>query len=580
MNTLKSQLRMEDCDSLPRLSLPEEVSKSSFDEYSKFYRITLIKNNENSLITREQALPHRSKLHVSCHRGYTQSFHYSGPPIQTLLCERGRWILTQPNETMIVCRKPCEPYELYDKGLNPLIFSISSVGTNEDGAKRILQCHNGYVSMEKMESSETLVCRHGVWDRRSLDCIPINQLEKSSKTENVICGNIFFKNILELSSPSQNYFVKELLSKQVVNAASVQNSDFNQPTTIQLWKVSCTRGYMPSEHSLPSITIACINKTFLSAVDIPVRLTQATNAVDQSYFSFYTLKKLLEQEKYRDYVFRLYYAYTMQFNKTQEAPAWISPITPSQPLSHFQCLADIKNLAYNSNQNPHMSELLFYLILLLATFAFVALIVILIYLKRTNCFRRPFFDQQGITLPEVKTKCNTELKTGCSSNQLMQSSGNLKTQHTSNIRLKRDMNFETKETATNSNSSQDLSETQLTLLQSTYPKHKKKSSATHAAKKFYNTLPTTTTAQGTLNLIQPLCHKMEPTLHKVSSRSTIRNKRARYHPNTINTASPQTSSYEDPLCSTFRESFDFTQGMCLHIFVISRLYYFLAFKHM
>ncbi|XP_053991153.1 uncharacterized protein LOC128883142 [Hylaeus volcanicus] len=565
MNTLKNQLFMEACHSLPHLSLPEEFSKNSFEDYSQFYNITLFKNYKNSIVTQEQVLPHESQLHVACQRGYTQSFHSSGASPQTLVCERGRWILKQPHETLIECRQPCEPYEVSDKGFDPLIFSISSVGDHQDGAQRIIQCQNGYVAIHKMESSETLVCRHGVWDRRSLDCIPINQIQKTSKTENVVCGDIFLKNILELTSSSQNYFVKELLPKQIVNALSIQNSDISQPTTIQLWKLSCTRGYTPSENSVPSLTIACMNKTFLSVMDLPVTLRQPTHSVNQSYNSFDTFKNLLEQKKYRDYVFRLYYEYSLQFHSMQETPPWITLITSSQPLSYFQCLPDIKNLAYNSNQNPHLSEFWFYLILLLATFAFIVLIVSLIYLKRTNCFRRPFFEQPDPTLHTIQTKRSHELKTKTNHNQQTQDTGYSRTQRTCNFTVERAMDFQTKDIPSSSPTSQQFSETQLTLLQSTYPKHLKTSSSklSYKANNLYTTLPTTTSiskpSQETFNLVQPLYSKKVPTLEQTSNRSTLRNKRARYHLNT-NTTSPPTSFYEDPLSTTFHESNDFIQG--------------------
>ena len=205
-------------------------------------------------------------LQVECGRGYSPVAGWSP---QELICQQGRWSPLAPvagggggaavaggsataggsqRLQVLLCRKPCGPYEAADPSVLGPAFIASGVGEGH-GDQRSVYCASGFVAAgDAAPKSETIVCSNGVWGRRQLQCIKdLNGMLEASPCNGALSllpptlkvdGIPTTHQPAEPRGPPDNL----LLSQEVAEALAATF----QPAgvSLKLFRIGCARGFI------------------------------------------------------------------------------------------------------------------------------------------------------------------------------------------------------------------------------------------------------------------------------------------------------------------------------------------------
>ncbi|PFH32323.1 sushi domain (scr repeat) domain-containing protein [Besnoitia besnoiti] len=207
---------------------------------------------------------HGSTMAVECNTGHEA---VEGEAPQNLVCNQGRWEpsasaasaslpllpgLEKPRKHILVCRQPCQPYEKIDPSILRPEFIVSGFGTS-DGDARTVMCAPGYSprDVEATGATETIECVNGAWKPpRRLMCgkdFAALSGSSSSPCSGALSGLEESYKLTEVPlAPSANPDV----SSDLATALKVRL----QPTatTVQIFKVTCARGYIHAPQSAGS----------------------------------------------------------------------------------------------------------------------------------------------------------------------------------------------------------------------------------------------------------------------------------------------------------------------------------------
>ncbi|CDJ59328.1 sushi domain-containing protein / SCR repeat-containing protein, putative [Eimeria maxima] len=258
------------CSTNEGLSAPENVSV--FEAYR--LHSTAATNEHGSVIT------------VECGRGYSAVAGWSP---QELICQQGRWSPLSSAASgiaeasggaaeaggadargggqagvmdILLCRKPCGPYEAADPSVLGPAFIASGVGEGH-GDRRVVYCASGFVPAATVAATaagataaaaaaktETLVCSNGVWSRRQLQCVKdiARMLEASpcSGALSLLPPSLKVDGVSTTHQPTESRGPPENLplSQEVADALA---STFQQAgVSLQLFRVGCARGFISS----------------------------------------------------------------------------------------------------------------------------------------------------------------------------------------------------------------------------------------------------------------------------------------------------------------------------------------------
>ncbi|KEP64201.1 UNVERIFIED_CONTAM: sushi domain (scr repeat) domain-containing protein [Hammondia hammondi] len=192
---------------------------------------------------------HGSTMVVECNTGHEA---VEGEAPQTLICNQGRWEPLPPASSnsgngaqhrILMCRRPCQPYEKIDPAVMRPEFIVSGYGTT-DGDTRTVLCAPGYSprDVETSGATETIACVNGDWKplRRLLCEKDFAALSGSSSSP---CSGA-------LSGLEESYRLTEVPLIPASNpdvsadlAAALKIRLQPHGTTVQVFKVTCARGY-------------------------------------------------------------------------------------------------------------------------------------------------------------------------------------------------------------------------------------------------------------------------------------------------------------------------------------------------
>nr|PIL97582.1 sushi domain (scr repeat) domain-containing protein [Toxoplasma gondii COUG] len=192
---------------------------------------------------------HGSTMVVECNTGHEA---VEGEAPQTLVCNQGRWEPLPPASSnsgnaaqhrILMCRRPCQPYEKIDPAVMRPEFIVSGYGTT-DGDTRTVLCAPGYSprDVETTGATETISCVNGEWKplRRLLCEKDFAALSGSSSSP---CSGA-------LSGLEESYRLTEVPLVPASNpdvsadlAAALKIRLQPHGTTVQVFKVTCARGY-------------------------------------------------------------------------------------------------------------------------------------------------------------------------------------------------------------------------------------------------------------------------------------------------------------------------------------------------
>ncbi|PHJ24936.1 sushi domain (scr repeat) domain-containing protein [Cystoisospora suis] len=216
---------------------------------------------------------HGSTMVVECNTGHEP---VEGVAPQTLVCNQGRWEPPTPSapsrlpiaghQRILVCRRPCPAYEKVDPMILRAEFVVSGLGTS-DGDARTVMCAPGYSPRdpELMASTETIECVNGEWKpQRGLVCE--KDFAAVSGSSSSFCSG-------PLSGLEESYKLTE------VSLSPAKNPDISpdlsaalnirlQPTgtTVQIFQVTCARGYIHAPSAGPQVAPNSISGTKLGVL--------------------------------------------------------------------------------------------------------------------------------------------------------------------------------------------------------------------------------------------------------------------------------------------------------------------------
>lgn len=420
MNDLSESLVQPPCSSSLDLSLPAGFDNEQQPGYTTPYEVDISGEGDASGDNKHGTTPHGSVRHVRCAEGYETSLRNSGPSPQLLTCDRGRWGTADPGQPKIVCRKPCSAYETWDSGFDSQALSITAIGGNKDGAARVLQCAARYAPLEGGKSPETLLCRNGVWDRRSLECGRVDELGSAALLKSGVCGNLRLNQII---TQPDVYVVRQVVGPETVNAEQLRRKYSSSethgyfapkaPTKIQLWSLACTRGYVPQPLDERPLALLCVNDTLLAARNFGSSISWDTEEDkhndDREALSHASVANRAASDafgllrasgsRYARRIIELYDTHigekrVSELDKRSKEDIEMSTqkLSLNAPLHLLSCRADVKVPTWVASSNPGLPDVAFYSLIFFGCLLFVALGVLVFYCKGTRCMRQPFFD--------------------------------------------------------------------------------------------------------------------------------------------------------------------------------------------
>nr|CEL65316.1 TPA: sushi domain (scr repeat) domain-containing protein [Neospora caninum Liverpool] len=193
---------------------------------------------------------HGSTMVVECNAGHEA---VEGEAPQTLVCNQGRWeplppvsprsLAKESHHRILVCRRPCQPYEKIDPAVMRPEFIVSGYGTSDGDARTVL-CAPGYSprDVETSGATETIECVNGEWQ-------PVRRL-LCEKDFAALSGSTSSPCSGALSGLEESYRLTEVpllpsanpdVSPDLATALKIRLQPHG--TTVQVFKVACARGY-------------------------------------------------------------------------------------------------------------------------------------------------------------------------------------------------------------------------------------------------------------------------------------------------------------------------------------------------
>lgn len=386
MDDLTSALRNPSCPESLDFSPPPPASA---EENAPVYTMDPVYGRSNT---------HGSTRQVRCAEGYAPTAKGSGPSPQYLKCDRGRWISAVVGEPRLVCRKPCGPYETWDRDMDRATINVVSDGSDNDGATRVLSCVAGYSPVPGAKSPETLFCQSGAWDRRSLECVRTDLTNQALQSAE--CGKLKLASVIE--PPVDVFLLKQVFQDtvdlgEILPTAEGPFATHKRPTSMTLWSLRCTRGYVPADASEEVTPIFCVNGTLLASKEFHVPDWDSGTTAQAA------------RDKLQLEVIRQYFAYTLGTDPpsslsnephaaTGEEAVDVSTVTePTEEnrLNYMSCAPDVRTPPWLSPSQPGLSNAWFYTLVFCGSCLALILGMLVLYCKKTACMSRPFFDTHG-----------------------------------------------------------------------------------------------------------------------------------------------------------------------------------------